>query len=203
MSILNKIKLYFSMRKIDYFFIFMFVLINALIAGGTYYRNGYEYSLNFLRVNVIAIIIILLGCEIMFYLSYRKFIKKNPSIIIILLFTLFLMLITYNVISVNFLLANLWSKAVFNNGTNIFILLNLIFLGSIISNYDFPQSFNIYEFYKNSIDHFYSNIAIFIVIVLLTAVIGYLNTTFIYAISLIILMSSIYFIKAILANIRK
>ena len=203
MKFIPKVKINSSLQKFDYILVGVFVFINALIAGGTYYRNIYEYAFSFLLLNYTSIVIIFLACIALFILSFRSFSKKMPSAGLLITFILILSVFFYNVISINNILESITSRASFSTGNNIFTFLSLIICGMIISRYDFPQTFNLYEYYKSLMQHFYSNIAVYISLALIIAVIGYMNTTFIYAISLVVLIEIVYLSKALLANIRR
>ncbi|GIW57067.1 MAG: hypothetical protein KatS3mg083_012 [Candidatus Dojkabacteria bacterium] len=199
-KVFSNIKL--SLNKFDYFLICVFVLLGSLILGLSIYYHLYEYIWQFARSNLFTLIVIIVAGMTLFYFSYRQFVRKNPKFISMLVYLFVLSLFMYCAISINFLLNNVLEKASFTNGINIFIFTTLFLFATMLSKYDFPQIFNVVEFYKVSQNYFYTNLGVFLAFALVIFVIGYMNVTFVYVIAFLVLLIMLFIAKGLLANIR-
>ncbi|BDQ05125.1 MAG: hypothetical protein KatS3mg084_0643 [Candidatus Dojkabacteria bacterium] len=205
-SIRQRFKVYtnikLSLRKFDYFLIFVFVLLNSLIIFLSIFYQLYEYIWQFARANLFTLIFIIIAGITLFYFSYRQFVRKKPNFISLLIYFFVLSLFIYCVIGINFLLNNVLEKASFTNGINIFIFTTLFLCVTMLSKYDFPQIFKLVELYKASQNYFYANLGVFLAFALVISVIGYMNVTFVYVIAFFVVLIMLFTAKALLANIR-
>ena len=79
----------------------------------------------------------------------------------------------------------------------------MIFVGILLSKYDFPITTTFKEYYVASFTNFYKNIGVFLAFAFIVSLMGFLNVTFVYGLSFLLVVESIYLAKAILANMRK
>lgn len=200
---LSKFKLKISLSKFDFTLILTFLLIQTAIAGATLYKGIYHFPAAFLKNNYVPVIVILLISLGTFYFTYREYVKKVFSLWTVLVYLFIEFVLFFNIIAINSDLEFLTKRDIFTTGNYIFIFFLMILSGLMISKYDFPIISNWKEYYAVSFTNFYKNLGIFLAFAVIVAIIGFLNVTFIYAISFILILKSIYLAKAILANLRK
>lgn len=196
-------KFKFSLKKFDQKLIGLFLIVQLLLLGLTFYKNSYQFNYTYVRNYFIQLIIIYIAVSVFFFFAYRDYVKKNLYFTLYAIYLFLIGLLGANIVGLNALVENLTNRDFFSNSNYIFVTLFLILVFTLISKYDFPNTENFKEFYIEAISHFKRNIGVFLALALIVALLSFYVETFVYAISFVLIIDSIYLAKAFLANIRK
>lgn len=192
-----------NFKKFELQLLGIFLVVQFVLAALSFYENSFQFSYTFLNAYYITLVCIYLIVTTVLLFSYRSYTKKTFGFWFYIFYLFTTLFLTYNIISLNPSLENITNRAFFSNSNYIFIILILTLVLTVISKYDFPLTENFVEFYHESITHFKRNLGVFISIAVLVSVLGFYVGTFVYAISFILVIDSVYLLKALLANIRR
>lgn len=203
-NIFNKIKFKkIGFSRFDLKLLGILLVIQLLLAGLTFYKSSYQFNYSYLKNYYIQFISVYLALSVLLFFTYRDYVKRNISFSLYFVYLVITVLMGLNIIGLNSLVETLSSRDMFSVSNYLFVTFFLILALSLISRYDFPVTTNFKEFYLESMSHFRRNLGIFIAICLVTAVLGFYVKTWVYSVSFFLIIDSIYFAKAVLANVRR
>lgn len=189
--------------KFNLYLLLGIALLNAVIVGLSVWKFTYRFNFTYLKFNVVQLAVIFITCAILFYTTYKKAVKKNPDILMIISYLLAFLLFAYSAINLNILIERTLNKGIFSVSNGLFINIILICFGIILSNFDLPSVDSLKKGYFSIKENVYKYLGIILVVVFITGFIGLKNTTFVYILSLIPISLNLYLLKVWLSNLRK
>ncbi len=190
-------------KRFDLYLFALFLTIQAVLVGVSVYTGTIQFNYMFVNNYYIQLILVFLTCITIFIFTFKDYAKKNLNLSLFIFYIVCTALFTWNILGINASLETITNRALFSISNFIFILIFIILLNSVISKYDFPMTINWTEFYLEAMSHFKRNLGIFFGLALITSILSFYNKSFIYPISFILVIDSVYILKALMANIRR
>lgn len=192
-----------KLSKFNAILLLIAVVLNAMILGLSIWLYSYRANLEFMRANVLQLLIISIVSLSLFYTSYKQFTKKKPSIGLIAFYLLAMIIIIANGSGFIFLIEQMIGRASFGINTSLVILVSFIFFGLLVSRYDFQLIDSKERMYNAIREHFTKNIGIFLFLMFVSAWVGLVTGAFSVIVLFGYIFINLYLLKTLLSNLRK
>ena len=100
--------------KFNLYLLLGIALLNAVIVGLSVWKFTYRFNFTYLKFNVVQLAVIFITCAILFYTTYKKAVKKNPDILMIISYLLAFLLFAYSAFNLNILIERTLNKGIFS-----------------------------------------------------------------------------------------
>jgi hypothetical protein len=179
------------------------ILINAIIVGLTVGFHTFRFNLEFLRLNVLQLIIISIVGISVFYFSYQQLTKKKPAFLLILAYVLLLGITIYNLSGLAALVENISGRGTFGITASLVTIIGILLTGLLLGRYDFPLIDSKEKLFISIEEHFVKNLGVYFVLFFIVAWASLLTGAFSYISVPVLVLFNVYTGKALLSNFRK
>lgn len=178
------------------FFIFSLIFfLNSVYGVYKYVHVGFS---SFLMQFLFAVLIGL----IYYNVNFKKNTKTYPSKINSIIYILVSLVIIYLVISLPYLLSLAFGVSIYSYATNLYFILTSFILIILISKFDTGRVRKLTDFLNNLVEEMITKVYVLIILFGLASLLGFVNESYIYPISTLILFVVAYVCKSFLSNIR-
>jgi hypothetical protein len=200
---LKNLKLNIRFTNFDLILYSIFITIHAVILALIVIFNAQYFIVNYLSSYFLQPITLIIIFSVLMFFSYKEYTRNNINWHLFLFYFLNMLLVFFNIVGVTFLISIITDRNIFSTSTYLFFTIASILFIGLISKYDFPITRNFFEFYTESMVHFKRNIGVILTLIAVISFLSLYTGSFIYPIVFIIIIDSLYLIKAVISNIRK
>lgn len=193
----------FKVNKFTTIILLIPLVIMLTVWGLAVYETTWAYAWNYLKINVIQLVIIFFVGIVIFYNSYKRSMRRTPSRNLMITYTGLSCILLLTVIAIPITIEQLSNRGSFSIGGYLFTNLALIFSMISLASYDLPFLDNEKEMYLGAKNNFFRNLGLFLALFFVVALIGLMNRAFLYAVSALVVLVQLYLLKSALSNLRK